>query len=334
MKFQPNIKNEGSVKLDLKDKKILQALSTNARIPISQLAKRVGLSRDAIAHRIAQYEHQGLIQGYKTLINIKNFGYNNYHLFLQLNKPSQATEQEVLKKLQASPHIRAILSYNGKYDLELAITATTPEHFETILEEILHQCGSYLLDYEILIITKSYRAGAFPNSFLKQEGIPTKKIATPFTLDKKDHHILQTLANNARISFSALASQTDLSADAIRYRLNKLEDSQTIIGYRPAFNYDLLGYHVYAILAHLQSFNQHQEQKLKQLLLQDPHVLWAVKTLGSYNLLMYIAAHNPHAVHETIHNLRQTFPAMIQRYEFLLAEEEHKYTYYPETLLE
>jgi len=48
-------------KLDVKDKKILSILSANSRIPLTQLAKKVGLSRDAVNYRIKNYEKNGII---------------------------------------------------------------------------------------------------------------------------------------------------------------------------------------------------------------------------------------------------------------------------------
>ena len=44
-----------AIKLDLKDKKILEQLDLNSRQSNSQIAKKVGLSKDAIGYRIKNF---------------------------------------------------------------------------------------------------------------------------------------------------------------------------------------------------------------------------------------------------------------------------------------
>ena len=46
MRYLQEKKEIERIKLDLKDKKILSIISANSRIPLTQLSKKVGLSRD------------------------------------------------------------------------------------------------------------------------------------------------------------------------------------------------------------------------------------------------------------------------------------------------
>ena len=61
--------------LDLKDKKILHELDINARRTLSQLSKKVNLSRDVINYRINKLEKEGYIKGYQTIVNFSKLGY-------------------------------------------------------------------------------------------------------------------------------------------------------------------------------------------------------------------------------------------------------------------
>ena len=101
MKYLQAIKETNKIKLDLKDKKILTSLALNSRIPLTKLSKKVGLSRDAVKYRIDNYEKNGLIQGYRTLVDISKFNYDNYHLFIKLNNPSPEIEKKIITKLSA-----------------------------------------------------------------------------------------------------------------------------------------------------------------------------------------------------------------------------------------
>jgi len=318
--------------MDLHDRKILTHLALDARIPVTQIAKEVNLSRDAIAHRIKMYEQRGLIQGYKTIVDIKRLGFMNYHLFLRLNNPSKADETKILKELAALPFVRAIIKFSGKYDLELAVLAVSVEEFESFLEKILSKCSRFLLDYEILIITKNYRVGPFPRNFLDvKEKNHIQKNSKEYSLDSKDIEMLKILADDARLPAFRIAEQVNLSADAVAYRLKKMINAGYISGFIPAINYSLLGYSVYAVLMDVRGITN--EAKLKEFFNTDKNILWAVKTIGKYNLLFYITSKVPEGVHETILNLRNHFPEMIRGYETFIASEEYKYTYLPQTLL-
>lgn len=55
--------------LDALDNKILDVLKNNARATFSEIGEIVGLSRVAVKNRIEAMEKQGVIQGYKTVVN-------------------------------------------------------------------------------------------------------------------------------------------------------------------------------------------------------------------------------------------------------------------------
>jgi DNA-binding Lrp family transcriptional regulator len=55
--------------LDIIDRKILSYLQSDARITLTEMAKRLYISRNAVRYRIELMEKEGLIEGYTTLIN-------------------------------------------------------------------------------------------------------------------------------------------------------------------------------------------------------------------------------------------------------------------------
>ena len=63
------------IKLDGIDKQILRMLMTNARRPILEIAKNIGISGAAIHQRLRKLEKQNLILGSRIEINHKVLGY-------------------------------------------------------------------------------------------------------------------------------------------------------------------------------------------------------------------------------------------------------------------
>jgi Lrp/AsnC family transcriptional regulator, leucine-responsive regulatory protein len=62
--------------LDQIDRKILQELAVNARVPFAELGRRVGLSPSAAAERVRQLESLEFIRGYRAEINLQALGYS------------------------------------------------------------------------------------------------------------------------------------------------------------------------------------------------------------------------------------------------------------------
>ncbi len=332
MKFVQSTKSEENVKLDLKDKKILHLLGKNARTPLTRIAKQVGLSRDGVKYRIRNLETNGVIQGYITLVDIKKFKYDSYHLFLNLNHPTKEVEEGIINSLKAYSFVRAIIKFSGKYDFELAVIAKSVTEFDGILTKILTLCANYLQNYDILIITKNFVSNVFPKGFLKSEETERNKRKPVGKIDKKDVEILKAISNKATSPLHKIGDEVGLSADAVNYRIRKMVESGVIVKFLPVINFSSLNYNIYAILLSLNNLTEEKEKQLDRLLKTDDNILWAVKTVGRYNLLFYLCTQNTEDLHNIILKLRNHFKGDIKEYESLIAYEQYKYSYFPESL--
>jgi len=85
-------------------------------------------------------------------------------------------------------------------------------------------------------------------------------------------------------------------------------------------------------LININSLDSKKEKLLQEFLLNDEHVLWAVKTIGRFNVLIYFLVKNVEDLQESTLKLRRLFPKQINNYETLIAYEEYKYVYFPKEL--
>jgi Lrp/AsnC family leucine-responsive transcriptional regulator len=60
--------------LDAIDRKLLHQLTTDARLPIAELARRIDLSPSATAERLRRLESLEIIRGYRADINLQALG--------------------------------------------------------------------------------------------------------------------------------------------------------------------------------------------------------------------------------------------------------------------
>lgn len=317
--------------LDIKDKKILSILAADSRIPLTQLSKKVALSRDAVNYRIRNYEKNGIIQGYRTMIDLSKFGYQNYHLFIKLNNPSKEIEQKILAKLIKSPFIRAIIKFSGNYDFEIAFVSSDIEDLDKNLTKIIADCSGYLQDYELLIMSKTFISETFPQSFSDYKLNSSRKSEERKT-DKKDIEILKIISEDANLPLYEIAGKLNLSADAVAYRIKNMLNSGIILNFRPVINYTSLDYNLHTFLLNINGMDEEKEKILRDFLSTDKNIFWAVKTIGRYNVLIYLLVRNIEDLQETVLKLRSLFPKQINHSESLIAYEEYKYIYFPKEL--
>jgi Lrp/AsnC family leucine-responsive transcriptional regulator len=70
---RPMLQHNGT---DLIDRKILQELSGDARLPVAELGRRIRLSPSATAERVRRLESLELIRGYRAEINLQALGFS------------------------------------------------------------------------------------------------------------------------------------------------------------------------------------------------------------------------------------------------------------------
>ncbi len=332
MNILPDNKNGEKVKIDIKDKKILSLLADNSRLALTQIAKKVGLSRDGVSYRINGYESHSLIRGYRTMINLSKFGYSNYHLFIKLNNPLKENEKKIVSRLIKIPNIRAILKFSGNYDLEVALIARDLIDLDGLITQITNICTGFIQEYEILAIVKNFTSRVFPKSFLEEKNSEVKHKDNESVSDKKDIQILKILGESANKSLSEIGTSLSLSADAVTYRIKNMLASNVIIKFLPVINYSAIDYNMHAVMLNLNPLNEANEKKLQEFLEVNKNTLWAVKCIGRFNILIYFLTKNTSEIQDTLIELRSLFPKQINLYESLTAYEEYKYVYFPKEL--
>jgi DNA-binding Lrp family transcriptional regulator len=107
--------------LDDKDRRILQMLRADARIPLKMLAAKVGLARSTLRDRLSRLEADGVIRGYHADIADGGSSVSAY-LFVRL-KSTPALD--LIALLRRMPEVKSCTSLTGDIDLLVEIAAAT-----------------------------------------------------------------------------------------------------------------------------------------------------------------------------------------------------------------
>ncbi|MBT3405583.1 Lrp/AsnC family transcriptional regulator [Candidatus Woesearchaeota archaeon] len=134
-------------------------------------------------------------------------------------------------------------------------------------------------------------------------------------LDIKDKKLLFLLSKNARLNIAELAKLTKLSRDVVAYRLDKLEKSGIIKGFKTGINYRLLGIKEYDIYLRLFHVNEESLAEIVNHLCENRFVTWVGTTFGNYDVRISILARDNEHLNSLMLLLEKEFGNKIQDYE-------------------
>ena len=108
-------KRETASPLDATDRALLLALSRDGRRPAADLAKELGLSRQAVTERIRELERRKVIRGYRADVDPVALGLGvRAQLRITLDGKAPHKEKDVLRRLTGNPLVRSVYRVSGE----------------------------------------------------------------------------------------------------------------------------------------------------------------------------------------------------------------------------
>ena len=123
-------------KIDSLDKKILNNLSQNARIPYKDLAAECGVSRAAIHQRVQHLIENGVITGSGFDVNPKSLGYSTC-TYIGLNLERGSMYKNVVARLNSINEIVECHFTTGSYTMLIKLYAKDNEQLMDLLNNKL-----------------------------------------------------------------------------------------------------------------------------------------------------------------------------------------------------
>ena len=120
--------------LDRLDIAILEALQENARTPLSEVGRRVGLSQPATSERVRRLEDRGILAGYTARLDAAALGLGMMAI-IRL-KTTHENIKPALKAFAEMPHVIEVHRLTGEDCFLLKVLVPTPGQLETIVDTI------------------------------------------------------------------------------------------------------------------------------------------------------------------------------------------------------
>ena len=127
-------------RLDETGWRILDALQENARVPFSELGRRVGLSAPAVAERVRRMEDAGLITGYRAELALDKLGFPIVAI-IRVAAPEEKCAR--LKALvQSLAEVLECHHVTGSDAYVLRVVASSMKHLESVIEAVARHGGT------------------------------------------------------------------------------------------------------------------------------------------------------------------------------------------------
>ncbi|MEM7076975.1 MAG: Lrp/AsnC ligand binding domain-containing protein [Pseudomonadota bacterium] len=125
-----------STPLDRFDHAILRVLSTEGRISVTDLARRIGLSKSPTQARLRRLEHAGVVAGYRALIDPIVLGLDHVS-FVEVSLSD--TREQALSEFNAQvvlvPEIEQVHMIAGSFDYLLKVRTQSITDYRRVLAE-------------------------------------------------------------------------------------------------------------------------------------------------------------------------------------------------------
>lgn len=141
-----------AVKIPELDRHILNSLSQNARVSVSELSSRLGASRITVQKHIAALESTGVIQGYGANVHAETLGYEIYRLLIGLSDRSSPLVQRIFNYAKGNPHVVFFDHGIGAWDIELTCEVRNQKGVQKILSELRDNFGEVMSSVELLLV--------------------------------------------------------------------------------------------------------------------------------------------------------------------------------------
>ena len=159
-------------KVDELDKKILEMISCNARIPFKDVAAECGVSRAAIHQRVQHLIDAGVIIGSGFHVNPASLGYSTCtYVGITLEKGSMY--KRVANELSKIPEIVECHFTTGPYTMLIKLYARDNAHLMTLLNDRLQEING-VVSTETLISLKQSIKKEVPIGAQHAEVLPTQ----------------------------------------------------------------------------------------------------------------------------------------------------------------
>jgi Lrp/AsnC family transcriptional regulator for asnA, asnC and gidA len=147
------------VRLDDVDRFILAALQEDGRMPLSEIARRVGVAPATVHERVGKLRRAGVVEGFQVRLKAPALGFTVTAL-VHLRTELADQVERTIEDLRAIDEVEEVHVVTGEYDLVVKLRAKDTAHLQEVLVQKLHRVTGFIRSAtEVCLTTPLERPG-------------------------------------------------------------------------------------------------------------------------------------------------------------------------------
>jgi Lrp/AsnC family leucine-responsive transcriptional regulator len=153
------------INIDEVDYRLLNEMALKARIPLVDLAEVLGCSSQNVMYRMNKLQKNGLIQSFRTAVNLQELGFKQFKVNIQLKDFSK--RMHIIKYLENSPSLDYFSVSIGLCDLEFELIVRDANHLLDIMDNISDEFPDAIRNYDYYSEIVNYKETFLPEMEFK-----------------------------------------------------------------------------------------------------------------------------------------------------------------------
>ena len=142
--------------IDNIDLKILSILSKNAKMPYTEVAKKVLVSGGTVHVRMKKLENMGVVKGTRLQIDYAKLGYK-MKLFMGIYLEKSYLYRDAVRALKLIPEVIELHAITGKYTIFAKILCKDAVHLRKVLDTRIHKVKGITRTESFLSIEETFK---------------------------------------------------------------------------------------------------------------------------------------------------------------------------------
>lgn len=135
---------------------LLSLLSENARLTVGQIAAMLNLTEKEVAEEIDRYEKEGIIRGYKAIVNWEKVDKNKASALIELRVSPKRDRgfDEIAGRIMQFEEVESVYLMSGGYDLAVRVHGKSMQDIAMFVMRRLAPLDSVLSTATHFILTR------------------------------------------------------------------------------------------------------------------------------------------------------------------------------------
>ena len=151
------------MKLDQKDKQILEALMQDASLSVAKLARKTDLPSTTVYNRVKKLKDSAIIQNYTIEIDKKSI-YGPIIAYILIKTHQNVDQRKILQKLSNLPNVLDVSIITGRTDIISKIQLHSIEALDSFILDEIRQIEGIINSETMIALENVTSKSSLPNS--------------------------------------------------------------------------------------------------------------------------------------------------------------------------